>query len=551
MRQLTTDVAVIGAGTAGLAAYRAAIAAGKHAVLIEGGPYGTTCARVGCMPSKLLIAAAEAAHHARHTAAFGVHVDGDVRVDGRAVMDRVKRERDRFVGFVLDGVESIPAEHKIRGFARFIAPGLLQIDAHTRVRAAAVVIATGSSAFIPESFRALGDRLVLNDDVFDWDDLPRRVAVFGPGVIGLELGQALARLNVEVRVFGESGSIGGISDPRVRSAACGIFQQEFYLDPNARVLDTKRVGDEVEIRYVALDNTERVERFDVVLMATGRRPNTAFLDLDRAGIPLGAQGVPVFDRETMQVGDTAVFIAGDVNARVLDTKRVGDEVEIRYVALDNTERVERFDVVLMATGRRPNTAFLDLDRAGIPLGAQGVPVFDRETMQVGDTAVFIAGDVNADVPLLHEAADEGKIAGDNAARFPAVRAGLRRASLGVVFSDPQIALIGIPFKQLGAGTFVTGAVDFSNQGRSRVMLKNKGLLHVYADVATRRFLGAEMIGPSAEHIGHLLAWAAQQSLTIDQMLEMPFYHPVIEEGLRTALREAQTLLDRAGVRLAA
>ncbi|MCC7227351.1 MAG: dihydrolipoyl dehydrogenase [Burkholderiaceae bacterium] len=470
MRQLTTDVAVIGAGTAGLAAYRAAIAAGKHAVLIEGGPYGTTCARVGCMPSKLLIAAAEAAHHARHTAAFGVHVDGDVRVDGRAVMDRVKRERDRFVGFVLDGVESIPAEHKIRGFARFIAPGLLQIDAHTRVRAAAVVIATGSSAFIPESFRALGDRLVLNDDVFDWDDLPRRVAVFGPGVIGLELGQALARLDVAVRVFGESGSIGGISDPRVRSAACGIFQQEFYLDPNARVLDTKRVG---------------------------------------------------------------------------------DEVEIRYVALDNTERVERFDVVLMATGRRPNTAFLDLDRAGIPLGAQGVPVFDRETMQVGDTAVFIAGDVNADVPLLHEAADEGKIAGDNAARFPAVRAGLRRASLGVVFSDPQIALIGIPFKQLGAGTFVTGAVDFSNQGRSRVMLKNKGLLHVYADVATRRFLGAEMIGPSAEHIGHLLAWAAQQSLTIDQMLEMPFYHPVIEEGLRTALREAQALLDRAGVRLAA
>lgn len=470
MRQLTTDVAVIGAGTAGLAAYRAAIAAGKHAVLIEGGPYGTTCARVGCMPSKLLIAAAEAAHHARHTAAFGVHVDGDVRVDGRAVMDRVKRERDRFVGFVLEGVDSIPAEHKIRGFARFIAPGLLQIDAHTRVRAAAVVIATGSSAFIPESFRALGDRLVINDDVFDWDDLPRRVAVFGPGVIGLELGQALARLDVEVRVFGESGSIGGISDPRVRSAACGIFQQEFYLDPNARVLDTKRVG---------------------------------------------------------------------------------DEVEIRYVALDNTERVERFDVVLMATGRRPNTAFLDLDRAGIPLGAQGVPVFDRETMQVGDTSVFIAGDVNADVPLLHEAADEGKIAGDNAARFPAVRAGLRRASLGVVFSDPQIALIGTPFKQLGAGTFVTGAVDFSNQGRSRVMLKNKGLLHVYADVATRRFLGAEMIGPSAEHIGHLLAWAAQQSLTIDQMLEMPFYHPVIEEGLRTALREAQTLLDRAGVRLAA
>src|SRR5687767_12173829 len=69
----TVDVAVIGAGTAGLAAYRAAVKAGKRAVLIEAGPYGTTCARVGCMPSKLLIAAAEAAHHASAAGPFGVH----------------------------------------------------------------------------------------------------------------------------------------------------------------------------------------------------------------------------------------------------------------------------------------------------------------------------------------------------------------------------------------------------------------------------------------------------------------------------------------------
>ena len=89
MKTLHTDVAVIGAGTAGLAAYRAARAAGKRALLIEGGPYGTTCARVGCMPSKLLIAAAEAAHAAMHTDAFGVRVEGEVSADGKAVMDRV------------------------------------------------------------------------------------------------------------------------------------------------------------------------------------------------------------------------------------------------------------------------------------------------------------------------------------------------------------------------------------------------------------------------------------------------------------------------------
>ena len=463
MQTVKTEVVIIGAGTAGLAAYRAAIAAGKEALLIEGGAYGTTCARVGCMPSKLLIAAAEAAHAVQHTSAFGVHVGGTVSVNGREVMDRVKRERDRFVGFVLEGVENIPAEHKLRGYARFIAPGVLAVDQHTQVHATSVVIATGSSPSVPPSFKALGDRLVVNDDVFAWDDLPKRVAVFGPGVIGLELGQALARLGVTVRVFGVSGSLGGISDPAVRQVAKRIFQQEFYLDPDARVLETKRIGNEVEIRYVALDNTERTERFDFALMATGRKPN---LDL------------------------------------------------------------------------------LDLERAGVFREAGKIPAFNRQTMQIANLPIFIAGDVNGDVPLLHEAADEGKIAGANAANFPDVQHGLRRAGLGVVFSDPQIALIGKPYSTLTPGSFVTGKVDFTGQGRSRVMLKNKGLLHVYADKATRKFLGAEMIGPSAEHLGHLLAWALQQDMSIDRMLEMPFYHPVIEEGLRTALRDASHQLDQ-------
>src|SRR5687768_9839984 len=107
MKTLKLDVAVIGAGTAGLAAYRAAKAAGATVALIEGGEYGTTCARVGCMPSKLLIAAAEAVHQVELAPGFGVHLDGAIRVDGREVMARVRSERDRFVGFVVRDVEKI------------------------------------------------------------------------------------------------------------------------------------------------------------------------------------------------------------------------------------------------------------------------------------------------------------------------------------------------------------------------------------------------------------------------------------------------------------
>ena len=474
------DVAVVGAGTAGLTAYRAARACGASAVLVEGGPRGTTCARVGCMPSKLLIAAADAAHAVQRAANFGIHVEGDARVDGRAVMARVKRERDRFVGFVVEGMESIPAADHVRGHARFVDPHTLDVEGQ-RIHARAIVIATGSRPSIPPLLRDLGDRLVVNDDVFDWDDLPRSVAVFGPGVIGLELGQALARLGVRVVVLGRGGRVGPITDPAVQRAAVQVFSAELSLDTNAHV---SRVVSVPPVR------PELVE---------GR-----------------------FDRLT-------------ANGEGLT--RNGGGVEIDYIGPEGTARTERFDYVLAATGRVPNVDDLGLENAGLELDHRGVPLFDRGTLQAGSSAIFVAGDAADDAPLLHEAADEGRIAGENAARFPSTRTGLRRAGLGIVFTDPQIAIVGGGFAALKSHALAAGEVSFVDQGRSRVMLRNQGLLRVYADSSTGRFLGAEMVGPDAEHIGHLLAWALQSRMTVTQMLEMPFYHPVVEEGLRTALRD--------------
>jgi dihydrolipoamide dehydrogenase len=461
MKTLKVDVAVVGAGTAGLAAYRAAKARGARAVIIEAGPYGTTCARVGCMPSKLLIAAAEAAHAIDHAAGFGVRVDGAKRIDGREVMDRVRRERDRFVGFVVRGVEGIAPEDRIAGHARFLDRNTLDVGGHTRIAARSIVIATGSRPAVPEFLKNAGDRLVVNDDVFGWETLPRSVAVFGPGVIGLELGQALARLGVRVVVLGRGGRVGPLTDPVVRDAAVKAFSAELYLDADA---DVRRVA------------------------------------------------------------------------------RVAGGVEVEYRRLDGTVGVETFEYLLAATGRRPNVDGLGLESLGLARDAQGVPRFDPRTLRVGDTNLFIAGDAANDIPLLHEAADEGKIAGDNAAMLPAVAPGHRRAPLAVVFTDPQIAIVGGGYGKLVPGAFETGEVSFEDQGRSRVMLRNRGHLRVYADRATGRFLGAEMAGPAAEHIGHLLAWALANRMTVASMLEMPFYHPVIEEGLRTALRDLDARL---------
>lgn len=457
MNRLNVDVAVIGAGTAGITAYRAARAQGARTVIIEDGPYGTTCARVGCMPSKLLIAASEAAHMLHAAPGFGVHA-GEVRIDGRAVMDRVKRERDRFVGFVIDGIDRMPPEDKLRGRARFTGPHTLLVDDHTEIEAARVVLATGSTPLVLPQLAGIPG-VVTSDDVFYWDELPQSVAVIGTGVIGLELGQALHRLGVRVSVFARGGSVAQLTDPEVLRSASRVLAEELDLHFQTEVV-----------------------------------------------------------RAAQQDGEVALTVRD----------------------ASGNESTGRHQFVLVAAGRTPNVAGIGLEHTGIELGENGVPVFDARTMQCGASHIFIAGDANSERPLLPEAADHGKIAGDNAGRYPDVRPGLRRTPLAIAFTEPNIATLGATYRALcapGKPKFAVGEVSFANQGRSRVMLQNRGLLRVYGEYGTGRFLGAEMIGPRAEHLAHLLAWAAQSRMTVEQMLEMPFYHPVIEEGVRTALRD--------------
>jgi dihydrolipoamide dehydrogenase len=451
------DIAIIGTGTAGMGAYREAAKFTDKLLVIEGNHYGTTCARVGCMPSKLLIAPAEARHRAEKFDAFGLK--GDIPlVNGKAVMQRVRDERDRFVSFVKDAVESFKPEHRIQAMAKFVDDHTLSLSNGDIVTAERIVIAAGSRPNIPPVFEGAGDRVITNDDVFYWDDLPESVAVFGAGVIGLELGQALHRLGVRVHLFGRGNSVGPLTDPEVTAYAYKSFAHEFPFHGDASVTSITREADQVVITFQNPGETEQTERFDYLLAATGRRTN-----------------------------------------------------------IDN----------------------LDIHNTSLPLDERGFPMYDLMSMQCGGSHIFMAGDVTGDLPLLHEAADEGRLAGENAGRYPDVYKRARKASLGVVFSDPQIAMAGKSYKQLSdAGVdFATGSISFEDQGRSRVMLVNKGLMKLYGDRETGALLGAEMIGPEHEHLAHLLAWCIQMHMSVEDILQMPFYHPVIEEGLRSGLRD--------------
>jgi len=163
-------------------------------------------------------------------------------------------------------------------------------------------------------------------------------------------------------------------------------------------------------------------------------------------------------------------------------------------------------------------------------------------MQVGDLPVYIAGDVTGERPILHEAGDEGKIAGYNAAHGENA-AFRRKTPLYINFCDPNICAVGQRFNELDADTSVVGEVKFAPVGRALIMGKNKGVLRVYADKASGRILGSEMIGPRGENLAHLLCWCIEQGLTVGDLLRMPFYHPVIEEALQAALYDLYAKVD--------
>jgi len=440
------DVIIIGAGTAGLAVLREVSKQTDKVLVINAGAYGTTCARVGCMPSKVLIESARAVHDCNKLAGFGIAGGQQVKADIPAVLRHVRELRDHFVEGTVQATEGL-GDRSIAGQARLVGPQAVEVNGQVH-RAERIIIATGSRPVMPAAWAALGDRVLTTDTVFEQADLPARMAVIGLGPIGLEMAQALAYLGVAVHAFDKSSSLGGISDPKVEKALRDALEKDFSI----------HTGVDVELH--AHDDGVRVA-------------------------------------------------AGDQSWEV--------------------------DRVLVAVGRKPNLDGLNLECLDVALDDHGMPPFSVATMQIGDLPVFIAGDVNHHAPILHEAADEGYIAAHNAladqpTAFP------RRTPMGIVFIEPGVAFVGQRFAELETGALI-GEASFASQGRAVAAQRNAGLMRIYARGEDAVLIGAEMCVPAGEHMAHLLGLAISEGLTVRQVLRMPFYHPVLEEGLRSALRQ--------------
>lgn len=454
---MKVDTVIVGAGSAGLSALREVRRYTDDFLLVNDGHWGTTCAAVGCMPSKALIEAANAFHKRGSFAEFGIRGADGLRADIPAVLARVQRMRDGFV----KGPASVPdnlGARALSGRARLLGPERLEVNGEV-IEARAIILAPGSSPVVPEPWGAFGDRILTTDTLFQQTDLPRRIAVIGMGAIGMEIAQALSRLGLDVAGFDAVEALAGIDDAQVLAAFRPLIAAEFtlYLGAPATL---EAVGDAIRVT--------------------------------------GAWGA--------------------FNA----------------------------DAVLAAIGRKPNIDGLGMETLGVPLNDKGMPEIDPASLRIGDLSVFLAGDANGYRPLLHEAADEGHIAGRMANPDAKVGGLCRRTPLAITFSSPQVARVGPPLSQIGEMDIATGSADFSKQARARMAQTAAGILRIHAERETGRLLAAEMCVPEGEHLAHLLALAVEQRMTVKDMLAMPFYHPVLEEGLRGALRDLAKQVASAG-----
>ena len=196
------------------------------------------------------------------------------------------------------------------------------------------------------------------------------------------------------------------------------------------------------------------------------------------------------------------------------------------------------DQVLLCAGRESNIDQLNLEKLGLDTTGPADTLYDPCTLQINDFPIYVAGDVSSKKMVVHEAAEEARVAVYNA--MHAKKKKLAKPALNIVFTDPPIARVGQSLNELDREKCVIGEFEFSLQGRATLKGENHGVVRVYVNSRNDHILGAEMIAPGAENFAHLLMMAIQNEIPSHKLLQLPIYHPVLEEGLRQALVNAKS-----------
>jgi dihydrolipoamide dehydrogenase len=459
---LTPHTVVIGSGPGGYVCAIRLAQLGVDTVLVERQALGGVCLNVGCIPSKALITASKLVSQIREATAMGIHVAG-LRVD----LGEMMAFKQGIVGKLTAGVGQLVEGNGgriLRGTARFLDPRSLEVTGEdgetTRVVFDSAVIATGSVPAEIPGFAFDAKRVVSSTEALALAEIPERLAIVGGGYIGMELGGVYQRLGTQVTVIE-------------------------FLDRILPGFDKDLVRP-VERRF----------------KAAGGKILTKTKALGWLEAPGGGLVVEMVARE------------GNAPLPPLAT-----------------------DVVLMTVGRRPFTASLALDKAGVQLDERGfVPVDGAQRTNVRH--IYAIGDVAGEPMLAHKASREGEVAAEviagGAAAFDA------RAIPAVVFTDPEIATVGLSEAQAreAGRAVVAGKFAFAANGRALSLGDSDGFVRVVMDAETHAIVGVQIVGPEASNLIAEAGLAVEMGALAEDVGATIHAHPTLAEALMEAAKAA-------------
>jgi pyruvate/2-oxoglutarate dehydrogenase complex dihydrolipoamide dehydrogenase (E3) component len=331
------DAIVIGTGQSGPALARRLVAAGRQVAIIERKRFGGTCVNTGCTPTKTLAASAYVAHVARRAGDYGVVIKGSVDVD----MKSVKARKDAVVAVFHDGVErslkTLQGCTVYQGAGRFVAAKKVAVNG-SELAADQIFINVGARAAIPPIPGLDRVPYLTNSSMMDIDFLPAHLVILGGSYVGLEFAQMYRRFGSAVTVIERGPRLIPREDPDVSQAVADFLKQEgIDVRVDSKVIGVEQQGNAIAVKIESTGSISQIAGTHM-LVATGRRPNTDDLGLDKAGIARDARGYIQVDDE-LRTNISGIWAMGDCNGRGAFTHTSWNDFEIVAAnLLDNDRR---------------------------------------------------------------------------------------------------------------------------------------------------------------------------------------------------------------------
>lgn len=472
------DVAVIGGGPGGYVCALRSAQLGKRVALIERDQVGGTCLNRGCVPMKAFLSVAKTIRDAKKASRSGLDVNLSLNFEKVSSWTRYVVERSR------KGIEFLLRSRGVdvvKGEARFASRGAVEVVPSGEVISAEnFVVATGSRPYDLPDVRFDSKGVISSDDVFAMKRLPRSICIVGGGVIGVEMATALAEMGSKVCIV-------EIMD-QLLPGWCPDVVKPVY-DSLAKLGVEMWIGKKI----VKLERKEGAN-------GDGRSTDGESTD--------GQTG-----------GGGSRFPDGWYAATLSD----GSLVEA--------------ECVLVAVGRKPNTDSLGLDRIGVQLDRKGFVVVNGR-METSVPGVFAVGDAVGVPYLAHRASDHGyQVAEIIAGR----RERLEQLPVpSVVYSDPEIAVVGIDEQEAAKRGIETASGTFQLAALARAMTMNRpeGFVKLVADKGSGRIVGAQIVGANASDMVGACVLAVQKGLTLEDIASSVMPHPTLVEALMECARAA-------------